>query len=280
VISPTLLAGVGRRLEQDSNAQKRMTSADHYRSCVLTLVLVFLGSVFVEACSQSSFPTKIGREFVVEVADRGNPVVGLQIELSTDPGSGPGQSHPVSLVRTDGNGWARFIGIPPRLYYVGIRHPAFAYSIEIKVMRVPPKGSDQRIAFEWPGVKPLSVQSVSGVLNGHARTSRGLGPDSLHPIHLPVPGARLTLSVAISNEAIDSQITDQAGMFSFQALPVGLYFLRVESTNTASVRWFYPNDGYIPIEIDSAARLASLNVLLDQAICGELGFENREGKIQ
>jgi hypothetical protein len=247
---------------------------------ILILLFLFSGSVFIEACSQSSFPTKIGREFVVEVADRGNPVVGLQIELSTDPGASDAESRSVSIVRTDANGWAKFTGVQPGFYYVGIKHSAFAYSIEINVMRVPPRGSDQRITFEWPGVKPLSVQSVSGVMNGHVRTDRGLGPDSLYPIYVPVPGARLTLSKAVSSEVIDSQISNQVGVFSFQPLPVGLYFLRVESTNAAGVRWFYPSDGYVPIEIDSAARLSSLNVFLDQAICGELGFENREEKIQ
>ncbi|MGC2196664.1 MAG: hypothetical protein WA628_18465 [Terriglobales bacterium] len=166
------------------------------------------------------------------------------------------------------------------LYYVGIKHPAFAYSIEIRVMRVPPKGSPETITFEWPSVKPLSAQSVSGSLQGHARTERGFGPDFLHPIYRAVLGAKLTLSKAVSNEVVDAQITQDPGTFSFQPMPAGLYLLRVESTNTRGALWFYPPDGYIPIEIDPSAKLSSLNLFLDQAICGELGYENREEKIQ
>lgn len=207
-------------------------------------------------------------------------MVGLQIELSTDPGPGDQESRTISIAITDTKGRARFANVRPRLYYIGIKHPAFAYSIEIRVMGVPPKGNPERITFEWPGVKPLSAQSVSGSLTGHALTERGFGPDFLHPIYRPVPGAKLTLSKAVPNEVVDSQVTSAAGTFKFQPLPVGLYLLRVESTNAKGALWFYSRDGYIPIEIDPSAKLSNLNVFLDQAVCGELGYENREEKIQ
>jgi hypothetical protein len=247
---------------------------------VLILLLLLSGNVFLDACSQSLLPTKSGREFLVEVMDRGKPVGGLQIELSTDPGSGDAENRSVSTIRTDANGRARFANVPPGLYYIGIKHPAFGSSIEIEVVRVPPKGSLKKITFEWPGVKPISVQSLSGLLNGHVRTDRGLGADLLHPSYRPVEAAKLTLLNAISNEVLNFQITQKAGLLNFQSVPDGLYLLRIESTKTSSTRWSFPSDGYVPIEINSSAKLSSLNLLLDQAICGELGFENREEKIQ
>jgi hypothetical protein len=210
--------------------------------------------------------------------DRGRPVGGLQIELSTDPGSGKATSHKVSIVTTDTNGLARFAAIRPRLYYLGIKHAAFSFSIEIDVMRVTPKETG-RITFEWPGVKPLSVQNLSGSLKGHARTKRGFGQDLLHPFYRPVVGAKLTLSKAISNEVVESLTTRDSGTFAFDPpLPAGLYLLRVESANDGDVRWAHPTDGYIPIEIDTAAKRTGVNLFLDQAICGELGYENREEK--
>lgn len=250
------------------------------RSCGLVVLLLFWAGISGSACSYSSSPTKIGPAFLVEVADRGKPIGGLQIELDTDPGAGDGKSRTVSIVTTDANGRARFKNVRPRLYYVGIRHPAFAYSIEIKVVRVPPKGSSETITFEWPGVKPIFGQSASGVLQGHARTERGFGPDLLHPIYRAVFGAKLTLSKAVPNEVVESQLTQTPGTFSFQPIPAGLYLLRIESTNTRGAQWFYPLDGYIPIEIDPSAKISSVNLYLDQAAFGELGYENREEKIQ
>jgi len=251
--------------------------ADRRSAFVVALFFVLSRSQHTEACTYSSNPTKVGRTFLVEVLDRGRPVGGLQIELSTNPGTGNTTSHKVSIVTTDTNGLARFAAIRPRLYYLGIKHAAFPSSIEINVLRVAPKETG-KIIFDWPGVKPVSVQYLSGSLKGYARTERGFGQDLLHPLYRPVVDAKLTLSKAISNEVVESLTTRDSGTFTFGPLPVGLYLLRVESANDGDIRWVYPANGYIPIEIDTTAKLTGVNLFLDQAICGELGYENREEK--
>jgi hypothetical protein len=185
-----------------------------------------VGSLDVCACSSSPNPTKIGREFLVGVFNHGKPVVGLKVELSTYSPSGDEQSHTVSIVTTDAEGWARFASDRPGTYYVGIKHPAYAYSEELQVMRHPPKGTTDKITFEWPGWKALTTQSVSGSLNGHIRTERGLGPDFNQPIYSTVQGAKLTLAKAVTNEIIDMQTTQESGMFTFGPVPAGFYFLR------------------------------------------------------
>lgn len=239
----------------------------------LLLFLVF-GSLDLSACSYSSFPTKIGRDFLVEVFNQGKPVQGLQIELSTDPGSGDEESRIVSIVTTDANGWAKFVSVRPRLYYIQIKHPAYGSSEELLVMRHPPKSSPENIMFEWPGVKPLSTQSVSGLLNGRVRTERELLSDLSHPTYSPVRGAKLTLSKAVTNEIVDWQMSQESGSFSLQSVPAGLYFLRVERPNTSEARWLYPPDGYVAIQVDPSAKLSSLNLFLDNAICGALAIWN------
>jgi hypothetical protein len=239
-------------------------------------LLFIVGCLDVSACSSSPNPTKIGGDFVVGVFNQGKPVAGLQIELSTDPRSGDAESHTVSIVTTAADGWARFASVRPGPYYVGIKHPAYAYSEELQVMRHPAKGSPDKVTFEWPGWKPLTTQSVSGSLNGHVRTDRGLGPDLSQPIYSPVQGAKITLSKAVTNEMLDVQKTQESGMFTFAPVPAGFYFLRVETPVSNAVHWHYPIDGYVPVVVDPSAKFPSLDLFLDDAICGELGYEQRE----
>ena len=245
------------------------------RSVSLTVagycLLVFLGGgSAASACSTSSFPSKIGRDFKVEVYDRVKPVVGLEIELSTDPGD-----RSVSFVKTDATGEARFTNVHPGLYYVGIKHPAFPYSDEVRVMRRPPTGSESTIKFEWPGWAPLSTKSVSGVLSGRTKTNRPFVVDRFSkPVYGRVAGTRLTLSKTISNEVLASVTSGKAGQFDFGDVPPGSYFVRVETPITNPVRWLYPQDGYVPLEVNASAKLKKLNLVLDNAICGELGWSS------
>jgi hypothetical protein len=238
-------------------------------------IFFLLSGLDLSACSYSSIPTKIGHNFTVGVFKQGEPVAGLQIELSTDPTSAAQKSRTIQVVRTGANGLAEFAKIHRGLYYIGIKHPAFAYSEELQVMRHPPTNSSKTITFEWPGWKPLLTQTVSGVLTGRARTDRGLGPDLAKPVYGQVPGAKLTLSRAVSNEVIDTQTTGETGTFDFKHVASGFYFLRVETTAAGHAHWF-PSDGYVPVEVDPSAKFQDLNLVLDNAICGELAWGRRE----
>jgi hypothetical protein len=239
-------------------------------------LLLIVGSSDVSACSSSPNPTNIGHGFLVAVFNQGRAVAGLQIELSTDPRSGDKHNRTISIVTSDADGLARFASLPPGPYFLGIKHPAYAFSEELQVMRHPPKGSPEKITFEWPGWKPLTTQSVSGSLNGRVRTERGLGPDLGQPIYGPVQGVKLTLSKGVTNEIVDAQTTQESGMFTFAAVAAGFYFLRVETPVSNTVRWHYPIDGYVPIVVDPSAKFPSLNLFLGDPICGELACKQRE----
>ena len=97
------------------------------------------------------------------------------------------------------------------------------------------------------------------------------------PSYGHVAGAKLTLSRAVSNETVRSVTTGEAGNFDFGVVPSGLYFLRVETPVAKPARWLYPVDGYVPIEVNPAAILKTLNLVLDNAICSELAWKNDEG---
>jgi hypothetical protein len=243
------------------------------------VLLVLVTSQNSMACSESFLPTQIGRNFKVEVFDRGKPVEGLRIELSTDS-EGQEKSHTVLIVKTNAEGSAEFKSVKPRLYYLGIEHPAFASSIILQVMRRPPNKDSDTVTFQWPGWKPLSTQEVAGSLTGRARTSRPAIIDRTSaPVYSVVPGATLTLSKAVSGEMVASQLSQEAGKFEFKGIPRGLYMLRVETPVFNPVHWIYPTDGYIPIEVDPASQFTNVDLELDNAICGELAWGRPEGNL-
>jgi hypothetical protein len=238
-------------------------------------LLLIVGSLDVSAGSSSPNPRKIGRDLLVGVLNPGRPVAGLQIERSTDPRSGDQESRTISIVTTDADGLARFASVPPGPYFRGIEHPAYAYSEELQVMRHPPKGSQEKVTFEWPGWTPLATQSVSGSLNRHVRTERGLGRDLSPPIYGPVQGAKLTLAKGVTNEIIDAQTTQESGRFTLAAAAAVFYFLRVDTPVSNTVRRHSPIQGYVPIVVDPSAKFLSLNLFLDDPIGGELAREQR-----
>jgi hypothetical protein len=226
------------------------------------------------ACSYSSNPTKVGRNFSALVLHQNEPLSGLQIELSTDPKES-GDSRPVLTITTNESGLSEFTSIKPGPYYISIKHVAFVQQIEIVVDSRRTKARAEKIAFEWPGETPLSARSISGLLNAVVQTGSPLN-DQAHPAFGPFAGATLTLMHAVSGEVIESQTASESGAFGFQWVPAGLYMLQVRKEENASSR-YRVEDGYVPIEVDPSANASTINLYLYQGMCGSLGYENRQG---
>jgi hypothetical protein len=119
------------------------------------------------------------------------------------------------------------------------------------------------------------VQFVSGLLNAIVRTGRIVDD---HPGYGPLSGAKLKLLKAVSQETVESQVASESGSFNFHLVPSGLYFLRVESSEGEAAS--YPTDGYVPSEVNPSTGASTLNLFLFPAICGSLGYENRQGIAQ
>jgi hypothetical protein len=234
---------------------------------LLVLQLVAAGL----ACTVSSDPTKVGRNFSVQVVYKSKPLAGLQIELRNDP-SGDRESHSLRTFATNDRGITKFTNVKPGPYFLGIKHAAFPQSIEIIVGDNRTKVETETITFEWPSANPISVQFVSGLINAALRTENPLN-DLAHPTYGAVSEARLTLYRAVSGDLIESQTASASGAFAFQPLPAGLYLLKVEESSHR----YRDVNGYIPIDVGPDAKDATLNVFLFPGICGDLGFENKAG---
>jgi hypothetical protein len=234
--------------------------------------ILLFASELANACTTSSMPKEVSPSFSVQVFNAGEAVAGLKIELSTEP-KGDEESRTVSILVSDSKGQATFRTVKPGLYFVGIDHPAFSSFQEIQVKTHLSKDATKEISFEWPGVEPLRVQSLSGFLDGPVSSGQPL-EDLVHPRFGPMGDVKLTVSSAISEEIIESQISSASGAFGFRPLAAGLYFLDIEPQSSQGTR--YPM-GYVPIEIDPSAKASTLNLQVFRGICGSLGYENNSG---
>ena len=237
-----------------------------WRSC-----FIFGLVATASACTYSSNPTKTGRSFSVLVVNEGKPLAGVRVELSTDP-KGYEASRSLLTIATDDAGQSKFHDVKPGRYYVGISDAAFPQSTEIVVDGRRSKAQTEKITFEWPGVNPLAVRFISGLLNAALRTGEPL-KDQAHPTFGALGGARLTLSRAVSGEVIETQTASESGSFGFQTVAAGLYMLKVEVQTSERYR---DVRGYVPIEVDPDAKTLDLNLFLQPGVCGALAFENRK----
>jgi len=112
------------------------------------------------------------------------------------------------------------------------------------------------LAFTWPE-RTYELSNIQGkLLQGY------LGSSSTTPL----AEATLTLVAMISARAVDSTTTTEDGRFHFGQVSPGMYFLHVKAKEGRS----YDPDGYIPIALNRAASLRSLDLTVIQTDCGLL----------
>jgi hypothetical protein len=228
----------------------------------------------VLACSESSIPITVRRDFAVRVVNSGQAISDVPIELSTMPTNPNDDSRTIATVSTDRDGTVLFAGIKPGHYFVAIRSGAFPDSKTVWVVKDSSNRSPNEIIFEWPGFKSLSAQSLSGFLNAQVRTGKPLEAE-IHQTFEPLGQAKLTLLQPASGKILELQQASESGAFSFQPVPAGLYFLGIEVPKTSSVR-YYSEGGYVPIRIDPLAKAPLLTLSVYQGVCGSLGYKQGE----
>ena len=129
--------------------------------CVASCLALIL-PCSIQACVIVPEVVDVGSQFRVSVTDRGRPVKGLRLILST--ASSPNSpSKTVMDTFTDANGYARFSNLNPGSLWLSADHDVGIG--DAVIVDVSPSGpSGVTVPLRWPSRAPLVVRSVSGVL--------------------------------------------------------------------------------------------------------------------
>jgi Carboxypeptidase regulatory-like domain len=219
------------------------------------IVAVFLSAGIACACSIFPGTVEVGSKFQVKVVDRGHPVKGLRMVLSTD--SSTGEEHKVVTESfADADGIAHFSNLSAGSYWLAADHDGGVG--DAVVVNVSPKGPvNKTFSIVWPSAAPVTVRSAAGIVRG---------PDYYsNPVQ-----AQLSISLleGIPGREIEKTQSDSKGRFSFNSdLPPGIYFMRI---NPSDLRGWSGEqiEGMIVIEVAREAKENALNLDLGWSSCG------------
>jgi len=206
---------------------------------VLTLAAMF--SVAASACTIVYAPTEVGPSFRVKVTNsRGRPVEGVRIQLDK-----------LLSATTDADGIASFAGVRPGDHLLLPSESAeILNGVAVAVKDSSP--SDVIVPLRWPNANVVPVRNVAGILRD--------------PNHSPVQ-ASLSLVDARSGRVLSTARSDNRGRFGFDAVPPGLYLIRLDSSTFHN--WAgHEVHGSIAIEVRADANAAELNLDLGWTSCG------------
>ncbi len=126
------------------------------------MILVLCSHVF--ACTRLPDEKLFVRDhFDVIVQDRGQPVVGMEVDVELFDKSSD-KWNQVATAITDRVGLASFTGVPKGSYFVGTHTPVKNDGHEIEVTNDPHKLIAQRISLTWPPKKVIVTTKFEGIL--------------------------------------------------------------------------------------------------------------------
>jgi hypothetical protein len=219
-----------------------------------TLVVIFSACIG-RACTIVPETVEVGTEFQVKVTDRGRPVTGLRLVLSSSGWPGT-QTKVVTVSFTNSDGYAHFSNLNMGSFWLASDHDAGIG--DAVVVNVSPNGPANKILLlRWPSREPLTVRSASGILRG---------PD-YYPAQ--VQGLfSISLLEGILGREIETTRSDRIGRFSFATeIPRGIYFLRVNPSGLSG--WSGEQiEGMIAIEVTHEAMQGALDLDIGWTSCG------------
>jgi hypothetical protein len=228
----------------------------------LAMLAGLLSADVARACSVFSPTVEVGDKFQVKVADRGQPVKGLRLGLSTDSSTGEGQKV-VTYSTTDADGIGHFSNLKAGSYWLSADHDGGVG--DAVVVNVSPNGpANKTISIVWPSAAPVTVRSAAGIIRG---------PD-FYTTQAQVP-LSISLLEGTSGRELEKTQSDSNGRFSFSSnLAPGIYFMRL---NPSGLRGWSGEqiEGMIVIELADGAKANALDLDLEWSSCG-LGYAQRQ----
>jgi hypothetical protein len=199
------------------------------------------------------FPSySTGPAFQVRVEDRGQPVLGLRLDLKGGRFSKSAETGP--------GGFAQFRNIPPGKYVVSAKLEAGMPSgADIDVRAQGPNNTT--ISLAWPNRSPLLVTALEGILRWPA---------------IEADPNESTLQIELLNartgRSLKTMRSSRNGGFDLGKTEPGLYILRASRTDLAIERGERLS-GNILVEVDPLAAKFELDLEIGWTSCGLMYVE-------
>ena len=177
---------------------------------------------------------ELRHDFVVLVQHEGKPLPRVKIEIKTNLGA-------VSFTGiTDSAGKMTITNLSPGEYWLSAGLLGIGAAYHCFHVAEQPSGKAKRVMrYDWGDLGP-GMRRVAGSL---IDTQPGTGGTPLwnliHPVTVPIAGAKLRLQNALTDEVF-AATSDDHGDFGFDSVPNGTYVLHVEGGTTG--RAYDPTD--------------------------------------
>jgi Carboxypeptidase regulatory-like domain len=213
-------------------------------------------SVLAGACTIVPPIARVGASFRAKVMDRGRPVRGLRLKLTSYDGH-TFRTHDGIDAITDDQGFAQFIHTPPGSFFLSADHDGgIIDTVDVRVAADGP--GDVTVPLKWPSETPLRVRRLAGTLRDD-----------------PVGPSRFSVSLleGLSARVIETTETDDQGQFTLASVAAGIYFLKLKTLGV-QVESRGQGGDLIAVELSDVAEQEKLDLDLGWSSCG-LSYTSR-----
>lgn len=239
-------------------------------------ILSFLGAISPcrsSGCAMGFAQHKVKSTFVVEISYHGQPLQGIETEISRETHQEP-YLILVSSVQSDENGRVPIRGLDPGDYFLAVKHAGIGgEAVELKVVGEGEGDAsiENTVKLGWPNRKVFKIRRVAGKL---VRTPFDFRTGSAEP---PLAGAKLTLTDALPGTRRTASVVQTNGKFEFGSLDAGLYIVHIKQDETKGPIGDERIDGDIFVEVSRDATDLELPLLrLYMSDCG-MGIRGVDG---
>lgn len=216
---------------------------------IIVCLLFLCDATNGRACSVSIIEQEMPPSFTIVVTDRGVPVTGLQVEVTTENSN----DEEITILEgvTDSVGSFEVKNLEPGRYDIQVGHnTAFSNYVRVKVSDREVFRLSRRMELEWITEKALMLRGFSGVLRN---LPIGSSEDKAESARTPVAFATIKVKDARSETLVGEATTNADGSFALDSLPAGIYVVEIVKTIDTGrpVLRFMNLSGRLPLEISA-----------------------------
>jgi hypothetical protein len=244
---------------------------------ILTVALsTAISPTHSSGCVRGFAEHKVGSSFLVRVSYEGQPLRGIETEISRETPKEP-YFTVVASTKTNENGESEIKSLDPGNYFLVVKHAGIdGEAVDLKVVdkQQPDTLVEDRLNLSWPYRNVLKVRQVAGTL---VQTPFDSTVRSIEP---PLANAKITLIDAIPATQHSVSVVQKNGRFAFKNLNPGLYILHIkqdkDSKQASDFEEKIEGDIFVEIVPNAAERKIPL-LRLYMSDCG-MGGRGKDGK--